>query len=220
MFDEVAPGYDRTNAVLSFGNSALWRIATTRALGVHAGSKVLDVAAGTGTSSAAIAKTGATVIAADFSQGMIAEGKRRHPNHPNLTFQIADATALPFEDDQFDAVTISFGLRNVVDVDKALSEFFRVAKPGGRVVVCEFSTPPNKLIRSSYHWYQRTVMPLLVKAVSSNDTAYDYLNESILAWPTQSELAAKIRAAGFADVEWRNLTGGIVALHRGVKPIA
>ena len=218
MFDEVAPGYDRTNAVLSFGQTALWRRATTRALNVGVGSRVLDMAAGTGTSSVAIAKTGASVIAADFSPGMIAEGKRRHPNHPTLTFQLADATQLPFGDNEFDAVTISFGLRNVVDVPKALAEFYRVTKPGGRVVVCEFSTPPNRLVRAAYHWYQRWVMPVLVKIVSSNDTAYDYLNESIAAWPAQPELASMIRASGFSRVAWRNLSFGIVALHRGVKP--
>ena len=218
MFDQVAPAYDRTNALLSFGNTVLWRVATTRALDVHAGDRVLDVAAGTGTSSAAIAKTGASVVAADFSPGMIAEGKRRHPNHPTLSFQLADATQLPFADNEFDAVTISFGLRNVVDVPKALSEFYRVTKPGGRVVVCEFSTPPNAIVRAGYHAYQRWVMPLLVKLVSSNDTAYDYLNESIAAWPAQPELAALIRAAGFEHVAWRNLSMGIVALHRGMKP--
>lgn len=219
MFDEVAPGYDRTNAVLSFGQAAPWRRATTRALQTGPGQRVLDVAAGTGTSSAAIAKTSAVVVAADFSPGMIAEGKRRHPNTPNLTFQIADATALPFADDEFDAVTISFGLRNVVDVPKALSEFYRVTKPGGRVVVCEFSTPPNRVVRAAYHWYQRWIMPTLVKWVSSNDTAYDYLNESIAAWPAQPELTALIRSAGYEHVAWRNLSAGIVALHRGLKPL-
>lgn len=220
MFDEVAPGYDRTNAVLSFGQASLWRIATRRALGVGVGSRVLDMAAGTGTSSAAIAKTGAIVTAADFSPGMIAEGQRRHPHTPGLTFQLADATNLPFADNEFDAVTISFGLRNVVDVPKALSEFYRVTKPGGRVVVCEFSTPPNPVVRGLYHWYQRAIMPWLVKLASSNDTAYDYLSESIEAWPTQAELASQIRAAGFERVAWRNLSFGIVALHRGLKPAA
>lgn len=219
MFDEVAPGYDRTNAVLSFGQASLWRIATTRALGVGAGQRVLDMAAGTGTSSAAIAKTGATVIAADFSPGMITEGQRRHPHTPNLSFQLADATQLPFADNEFDAVTISFGLRNVVDVPKALAEFYRVTKPGGRVVVCEFSTPPNRAFRGLYHWYQRVIMPRLVKLVSSNDTAYDYLNESIAAWPAQAELAGLLRTAGFERVAWRNLSFGIVALHRGLKPL-
>lgn len=220
MFDEVAPGYDRSNALLSFGQTAIWRRATTKALRVHAGNRVLDMAAGTGTSSASIAATGASVVAADFSPGMIAEGKRRHPNHPNLTFELADATNLPFTDGEFDAVTISFGLRNVVDVPKALSEFYRVTKPGGRVVICEFSTPPNAVIRSSYHWYQRWVMPQLVKLVSSNDAAYDYLNESIAAWPAQPELAAMVREAGYEQVAWRNLSAGIVAIHRGSKPLA
>lgn len=219
MFDEVAPAYDRSNTVLSFGQAALWRIATRRALEVGAGSLVLDMAAGTGTSSVAIARTGAHVIAADFSPGMIAEGKRRHPHVSNVEFALADATKLPFEDNRFDAVTISFGLRNVVDVPAALAEFYRVTKPGGRIVVCEFSTPPNPLVRAAYHGYQRWVMPVLVRLVSSNAAAYDYLNESIADWPAQAELASRIRAAGYTQVAWRNLSAGIVALHRGLKPL-
>lgn len=218
MFDEVAQGYDRTNAVLSMGNAALWRIQVRRALQTGPGQRVLDMAAGTGTSSAAIAKTGATVVAADFSPGMIAEGRRRHPDVPNLSFVEADATQLPFDDESFDAVTISFGLRNVVDVDAALAEFLRVTKPGGRLVICEFSTPPTALVRGGYHAYQRWLMPALVKLTSSNDTAYDYLNESIAAWPGQAELAARLTAAGYEHVAYKNLTGGIVALHRGLKP--
>ena len=218
MFDKVAPAYDRTNALLSFGNTVLWRAATTRALRVHSGDRVLDMAAGTGTSSAAIARTGATVVAADFSPGMIAEGRKRQANVRNLSFVEADATKLPFADNEFDAVTISFGLRNVNDVPAALAEFYRVTKPGGRLVVCEFSTPPNRLIERLYRWYQAKVMPLLVRIVSTNDTAYDYLNESINAWPAQAELAHRIAESGWRDVKWRNLSAGIVALHRATKP--
>ncbi|HLP22742.1 MAG TPA: class I SAM-dependent methyltransferase [Microbacteriaceae bacterium] len=220
MFDEVAPGYDRTNAILSFGQAALWRGAVRRALQAGPGQLILDMAAGTGTSSVAIARSGADVIAADFSPGMIAEGARRHPHARGVTFQLADATQLPFADAHFDAVTISFGLRNVVDVERALAEFYRVTKPGGRLVVCEFSTPPNRLFNALYRWYGRNVMPVLVCWASSNDSAYDYLNESIAAWPAQAELADRIRAAGFDPVGWRNLSGGIVALHRGLKPLA
>lgn len=218
MFDRVAARYDRTNTVLSVGNAPLWRVATTRAVAPKPGERILDVAAGTGTSSASLAKSGASVVAADFSPGMIEVGRRRQAGVPNLVFVEADATNLPFRDDEFDAVTISFGLRNVNDPKKALSEFLRVAKPGGRLVVCEFSHPPVGVVRAGYHVYQRYVMPPLVKLSSSNNTAYEYLNESINAWPDQPTLAAWLREAGWVDVKWRNLSMGIVALHRGRKP--
>ena len=142
MFDQVSTRYDRTNAVLSVGNAALWRVATTRAVAPRAGETILDVAAGTGTSSASLARNGASVVAADFSEGMIEVGRQRQAGNPFVRFVQADAMALPFDDDAFDAVTISFGLRNIVDPKKALAEFYRVVKPGGRVVICEFSQPP------------------------------------------------------------------------------
>ncbi|MFF2493879.1 class I SAM-dependent methyltransferase [Agromyces sp. NPDC058064] len=219
MFDRVAAAYDRTNNVLSVGNAPLWRVATTRAVDPKPGERILDVAAGTGTSSASLAKSGASVVAADFSPGMIEVGRRRQAHVPNLVFVEADATKLPFDDDSFDAVTISFGLRNVNEPRQAIAEFFRVTKPGGRLVICEFSTPPTQFVQFGYGVYQRYVMPPLVKLSSSNDTAYEYLNESINAWPKQPELAAWIREAGYADVAWRNLTMGVVALHRGRKPL-
>lgn len=140
MFDEVAAGYDRTNTVLSLGQDKLWRIATTRAVAPKPGQRILDLAAGTGASSVALARSGAEVTAGDFSPGMISEGRRRHGHVPNVTFVQADAMALPFADDSFDAVTISFGLRNVNDPRLALREMLRVTAPGGRLVVCEFST--------------------------------------------------------------------------------
>ncbi|MBM7503270.1 demethylmenaquinone methyltransferase [Agromyces aurantiacus] len=219
MFDRVAARYDRTNTVLSVGNAALWRAATTRAVGAKPGERVLDVAAGTGTSSASLAKSGASIVAADFSPGMIEVGRRRQATVPNLVFVEADAMALPFGDAEFDAVTISFGLRNVKDPKQALREFLRVTKPGGRLVVCEFSHPPTRVVRAGYDFYQRVVMPPLVRLSSSNDDAYEYLNESINAWPDQRTLAAWIREAGWTEVAWRNLTAGIVALHRARKPL-
>lgn len=219
MFDRVAARYDRTNTVLSVGNAPLWRVATTRAVAPRPGERILDVAAGTGTSSASLAKSGASVVAADFSPGMIEVGRRRQASMPNIVFVEADATKLPFDDEEFDAVTISFGLRNVNEPKTALAEFFRVAKPGGRLVVCEFSHPPVGVVKTGYHAYQRYVMPSLVKLSSSNDTAYEYLNESINAWPDQRTLAGWIREAGWVDVEWRNLTMGVVALHRARKPL-
>jgi demethylmenaquinone methyltransferase / 2-methoxy-6-polyprenyl-1,4-benzoquinol methylase len=218
MFDEVAPAYDRTNAVLSAGNDALWRIATRRAVAPRPGERVLDLAAGTGTSSVALARTGAEVGAADFSPGMIAEGRRRHGAVPNVTFVEADATALPFADASFDAATISFGLRNVNEPKRALREMLRVVRPGGRLVVCEFSHPTSPLVASGYRFYSDRVLPLLARAVSSNAVAYDYLNESIRAWPDQRALAAWIREAGWTHVAHRDLTFGIVALHRARRP--
>lgn len=215
MFDGVARGYDRTNAVLSVGNASLWRIATVRAVDPQPGERVLDIAAGTGTSSAALAKSGADVVALDFSAGMVEEGRRRHPE---LQFVQGDAEKLPFGDDEFDAVTISFGLRNVQQPHVALAEMYRVLKPGGRLVICEFSRPPVAILRLGYHAYLRWVMPLIVGAASSNPAAYKYLFESIAEWPEQPVLVQWLRTAGFTRVGYRNLSFGVVALHRGRKP--
>jgi demethylmenaquinone methyltransferase/2-methoxy-6-polyprenyl-1,4-benzoquinol methylase len=214
MFDQVSTHYDRTNAVLSVGNAALWRMDS---IAPQRGDRILDIAAGTGTSSAALTGTGAKVVAADFSAGMIKVGRERHADNPLIEFVQADATALPFADNEFDAVTISFGLRNVVEPKKAIAEFFRVTKPGGRVVICEFSTPPLAPIRAGYFAYLNRVMPLVVKLASSNAEAYDYLGESIAAWPNQATLSTWLRDAGYEAVAYRNLSLGIVALHRGVK---
>ncbi|MDX2377324.1 demethylmenaquinone methyltransferase [Microbacterium sp. LRZ72] len=218
MFDGVARGYDRTNTVLSVGNDRLWRIATTRAVAPKPGERILDLAAGTGASSVSLVRSGAEVVAADFSPGMIAEGRRRHGDVPRLSFVEADATALPFADDEFDAVTMSFGLRNVNEPRTALAELLRVTRPGGRIVVCEFSHPPSRAFAGVYRWYNDRVLPVVARAVSSNADAYDYLNESIRTWPDQARLAAWLRESGWESVAWRNLSFGIVALHRGVKP--
>lgn len=218
MFDGVAQGYDRTNLLLSAGNAPLWRYQVVRALNPQPGEKILDLAAGTGTSAAAIARSGATVVAGDFSEGMLAVGREKHDNKPNLSFVHADAMNLPFNTFEFDAVTISFGLRNVADPKKALAEMFRVTKPGGRIVICEFSTPPGGLTRSAYNAYLHLAMPALAKLSSTNSDAYTYLAESIEAWPKQSELAAWMREAGYGRVAYKNLNRGIVALHRGIKP--
>ncbi len=216
MFDGVARHYDRTNAVLSGGNAALWRAATVRAIAPQPGERILDVAAGTGTSSAAIQRSGARVVAVDFSPGMIAEGRRKHKS---IEFVEADAEKLPFGDNEFDAVTISFGLRNVNNPKAALSEMYRVLKPGGRIVVCEFSRPPIAILRAGYFTYLARVMPIIADRTSSNPEAYKYLAESIREWPDQGELSQWIRGAGFIRVAYRNLTAGIVAMHRGRKPV-
>jgi demethylmenaquinone methyltransferase/2-methoxy-6-polyprenyl-1,4-benzoquinol methylase len=220
MFDEVVKGYDRTNTVLSMGNDRLWRVATTRAVEPRPGQRILDLAAGTGASSVALARSGAEVVAADFSPGMIAEGRRRHSGIPNLSFVEADATALPFDDDSFDTVTMSFGLRNVNEPRTALAELLRVTRPGGRLVICEFSHPPSASFNGLYRFYNDRILPVVAKAVSSNAAAYDYLNESIKDWPDQERLAQWIREAGWIGVAHRNLSMGIVALHRAMKPPA
>lgn len=218
MFDQVAAAYDRTNSVLSLGNDRFWRVATLKAVVPQRGERILDLAAGTGTSSMAFVPSGAHVVAADFSRGMIAEGRRRHGHVPNLEFVQADATDLPFADGEFDAVTMSFGLRNVNDPRRALRELRRVTRPGGRIVVCEFSHPPSRVFNGLYRFYNGRVLPVVAKAVSSNAEAYDYLNESIRDWPDQPTLAAWMRDSGWDDVAYRNLTFGIVALHRGTNP--
>lgn len=215
MFDGVAKRYDLTNAVLSAGAAPLWRVATVKAIDPKPGERVLDVACGTGTSTAAIAKRGAKAIGLDFSKGMIEEARRRHPS---LEFIDGDAQALPFGDDEFDAVTVSFGLRNFEDPHLALTELHRVLKPGGRIVVTEFSTPPVPIVKATYTGYLRRVLPAIAKRTSSNPEAYTYLGESIEAWPDQVALAGWLRAAGFTRVAYRNLTAGVVAMHRGFKP--
>jgi demethylmenaquinone methyltransferase / 2-methoxy-6-polyprenyl-1,4-benzoquinol methylase len=214
MFDDVAARYDLTNDVLSLGQDRLWRRAVVRALDVRSDERVLDLAAGTGTSSEPFATVGADVVPADFSLGMLRVGKQRRPD---LAFTAGDATRLPFADAAFDAVTISFGLRNVVDTGAALRELLRVTRPGGRLVVCEFSTPVWAPFRTVYVNYLMRALPAVARRVSSNPESYVYLAESIRAWPDQAALAAVLQQAGWAEVAWRNLTGGVVALHRAVR---
>lgn len=211
MFDQVAARYDLTNDVLSFGQDRLWRKATVAALRAQNGQRVLDIAAGTGTSSEPFADAGVDVVPADFSTGMLRVGRRRRPDLP---FTAADAMALPFADGSFDAVTMSFGLRNVADPATALTEFRRVTRPGGRLVICEFSRPVSRAFRRVYLGYVMQALPPIARRVSSNPDSYVYLAESIQAWPDQRTLAQTIEAAGWRSVEWRNLSGGIVALHR------
>jgi demethylmenaquinone methyltransferase / 2-methoxy-6-polyprenyl-1,4-benzoquinol methylase len=215
MFDDVAGKYDLTNDVLSLGQDRLWRRAVVRAVDAQPGERVLDIAAGTGTSSEPFADQGVHVVPADFSLGMLAVGNRRRPD---LGFTAADAMRLPFADASFDAVTMSFGLRNVADTQAALREFLRVTRPGGRLVVCEFSQPVNGAFRKVYTEYLMRSLPSIARRVSSNPESYVYLAESIQAWPAQRELALAISGAGWSDVAWRNLTGGVVALHRATAP--
>jgi demethylmenaquinone methyltransferase / 2-methoxy-6-polyprenyl-1,4-benzoquinol methylase len=214
MFDDVAGRYDLTNDVLSLGQDRLWRRAVVRALDARPGERVLDIAAGTGTSSEPFADAGVDVVPADFSLGMLKVGHRRRPD---LGFTAADALRLPFADGSFDAVTMSFGLRNVSDTSAALREFLRVTRPGGRLVICEFSHPTNKAFRKVYSEYLMRSLPPVARRVSSNPESYVYLAESIQAWPDQAALGHLVQGAGWQNVAWRNLTGGIVALHRATR---
>jgi len=214
MFDEVAARYDRTNDVLSLGLDRRWRREVVKALDVRRGQRVLDLAAGTGSSGEPFADAGVQTVPCDFSLGMLKVGKRRRGD---LGFVAGDATRLPFEDDAFDAVTISFGLRNVADVPAALAEMRRVTVPGGRLLVCEFSHPVWAPWRAFYAGVWLRVVPAMARAVSSSPDSYVYLAESIQAWPDQRALARLVADAGWTGVEVRNLTGGIVALHRAVN---
>jgi demethylmenaquinone methyltransferase/2-methoxy-6-polyprenyl-1,4-benzoquinol methylase len=215
MFDGTAEHYDRTNDVLSLGQDRRWRTQVVAALDLRRGERLLDLAAGTGTSSVPFHDAGVLVTPCDFSQGMLRVGKRRRPDLP---FVAGDATRLPYADGSFDAVTISFGLRNVVDTDAALREMRRVTRHGGRIVVCEFSQPTWAPFRTVYTNYLMRALPAMARVVSSNPDSYVYLAESIRAWPDQQALGLRIRDAGWEQVTYRNLTGGIVALHRAVRP--
>ncbi|MFE5308816.1 demethylmenaquinone methyltransferase [Isoptericola sp. NPDC056605] len=215
MFDGIAERYDLVNDLVSLGQDRRWRRAVVDAVAAVPGERVLDLAAGTGTSSEPFAADGALVVPSDFSLGMLAVGKERRPD---LSFVAGDATRLPFADGAFDAVTISFGLRNVVDTDAALREMLRVVRPGGRVVICEFSTPTWAPFRTVYMEYLMRALPVVAGAVTRDRGSYDYLAESIRSWPDQAALGRRMIDAGWDRVSYRNLTGGIVALHRAVRP--
>lgn len=234
MFDALAGRYDLMNDILSMGQVRLWRQRVRRILAPLPGERVLDLAAGTGTSSEVFAEAGADCVACDFSLGMLTSGKGRLngargvkggeaplgstvPLGGRVAFAAGDAVRLPFRDDSFDAVTISFGLRNVHGTQAALEEMYRVTRPGGRLVVCEFSritVPPVDML---YRRYLTVVLPAIARRVARNPVAYDYLAESITDWLTQRELADVIRAAGWSSVKWRNVTFGAVAIHVGRK---
>lgn len=210
MFDGVAKRYDLLNDVLSLGVVRQWRRDVTEAINPQPDMRILDLAAGTGASSRPLADAGADVYPTDISRGMLDEGKRRYPD---LNFTYGNALDLPFDDDFFDACTCSFGLRNVEDTHAALVELRRVTKPGGRLVIAEFSTPTWPPFRHVYQRYITRWLPQLAR-ISPNPDAYTYLFESILTWPDQAGLARLLSDAGWREVAWRNLSGGIVAMHR------
>ena len=215
MFDGVARRYDLLNDLLSLGRTKAWRKVATSIIAPKPGMRILDIAAGTGSSSRPLADAGAEVIPLDFSKGMLEAGRKRHPD---LAFTHGDALALSFKDNEFDVTTISFGLRNTSDTLKALRESLLVIKPGGRMVVVEFSQPTNKIFRTIYLRYLMRAIPPVARKVSSNPGAYIYLAESIIAWPNQADLAGLMKTAGFEKIHWKNLTFGIVAVHTGSKP--
>jgi demethylmenaquinone methyltransferase/2-methoxy-6-polyprenyl-1,4-benzoquinol methylase len=214
MFDGVAKRYDLVNDLLSLGRTKAWRKATTAIIAPKPGMQILDLAAGPGSSSEPLYKAGATVFATDFSEGMLAQGRKARPY---LNFSKADALNLPFEDSRFDVVTISYGLRNTVKYEKALAEALRVTKTGGRIVIAEFSHPTNRIFRTIYTKYLMRLLPAIAKKTASNPDAYVYLAESIRAWPDQAALAKSLEGAGWSNVSWKNLTFGVVAVHSASK---
>ena len=214
MFDDVANRYDFLNDLLSLGRTKAWRRVVTSIIAPKPGMKILDIAAGTGSSSRPLVEKGAEVTALDFSQGMIEQGRKQNKN---IKFVQGDALKLPFEENSFDVTTISFGLRNTSSTEIALKEALRVTKDGGRIVVAEFSHPVNPIFKTIYLNYLMKALPVIVKKISKNPDAYIYLAESIRAWPDQAELASIMRDSGFKSVAWQDLTFGIVAVHIGYK---
>jgi demethylmenaquinone methyltransferase/2-methoxy-6-polyprenyl-1,4-benzoquinol methylase len=224
MFDAIAGRYDLLNDILSMGQVRLWRRSVARITGARRGDRVLDLAAGTGTSSLTFTAAGADCVACDFSLGMLqvgqarlgrgqAQARPRPDGHGRLGFTAGDALRLPFRDEAFDAVTISFGLRNVADPAQALAEMRRVTRPGGRLVVCEFSTITIAPVDMLYRRYLIHVLPAIARRTARNPDAYEYLSESITDWPAQRVLAGMIEAAGWSAVRWRDLSMGAVAVH-------
>lgn len=217
MFDRLALGYDRSNILITFGMSTCWRNSMCAAVQPKPGQQILDIAAGTGISSAALAKYGANIVGADFSPGMLSFARARYGKNPLISFVEADAMNLPFDNYSFDAVTISFGLRNIQNPVRAITEFVRVLKPGGCLVICEATNPPNPLVGVLLRAYQKYLMPTLSRLTNSDPDAYHYLSRSIRDWYSQRALAAVLKNAGLINIKWRNLTMGTVALHRGYR---
>ena len=233
VFDSVAGKYDLMNDVMSAGIHRAWKNWYVWQTGVKPGEAVLDLAAGTGDITLRLAKrmrgkgAGADIegrlVSSDINAAMLKIGEERLTNKgwlKNLEFVIANAEALPFADNSFDLITMAFGLRNVTHQDKALAEMARVLKPGGRVLVLEFSRPKNAVINRFYDWYSLTFLPKMGALIAKDADSYQYLAESIRMHPPQEELKAMFAAAGLVDCEYQNLSNGIVAIHKGVKPHA
>jgi len=223
VFDSVAGKYDVMNDVMSLGIHRLWKRFAIELSGVRKGSRVLDLAGGTGDLAARLARiVGAEgeVVLADINAAMLEHGRARLLNEGiagNVRFVQANAECLPFPDNYFDCITIAFGLRNVTDKDSALSSMYRVLKPGGRLLVLEFSKPTLPGLAPLYDLYSFKLLPLMGKLIANDAESYKYLAESIRMHPDQNTLRAMMETAGFEDCSYHNLSGGIVALHRGFK---
>lgn len=223
VFHSVAGRYDLMNDLMSGGIHRIWKRFTIELSAVRGGQSVLDIAGGTGDLAAKFADiVGPTgrVVLADINESMLNVGRDKlldHGYQGNLEFVQADAQYLPFPDDSFDCVSIAFGLRNVTDKDLALRSMLRVLKPGGRLLVLEFSKPANPLLEKAYDSYSFRVLPFMGKLVAGDSDSYQYLAESIRMHPDQETLLGMLEDAGFVNCEYHNLTGGVVALHRGFK---
>ncbi|TDB38704.1 MAG: bifunctional demethylmenaquinone methyltransferase/2-methoxy-6-polyprenyl-1,4-benzoquinol methylase UbiE [Actinobacteria bacterium] len=218
IFTNIAPSYDLFNILSSFGIDRLWRRATVRLAQPNHRSVMLDLAAGTGDLTMAFARLGrpASILSTDFVPEMLEVGKKKAATYEGSTkidFAVVDAQDLPFDDERFDIVTIAFGVRNLPDRAANFREVRRVLKPGGRYVILEFTRPPSPLIRWFYHAYLRVVIPNLGGLLTGDKPSFQYLNDSIRAFPAQLALASELHAAGFTRVNWHNLTFGIVAVH-------
>ena len=224
VFHSVAGNYDLMNDLMSGGIHRLWKRVTIEMSGVRPGHSVLDIAGGTGDLAAKFSKIvgpEGTVVLADINDSMLKVGRDRLVDRgitDNVRFSQADAQYLPFPDNTFDVITIAFGLRNVTDKDMALRSMLRVLKPGGKLLVLEFSKPPNQLLSKIYDGYSFNILPKLGKLFANDADSYQYLAESIRMHPDQEALLSMMDNAGFEKTDYHNMTGGIVALHRGVKP--
>ena len=224
VFHSVADNYDLMNDLMSAGIHRLWKHMTIEMSGVRKGHKVLDIAGGTGdlaTKFSKIVGSEGSVVLADINESMLKVGRDRLIDRgitENVTFSQADAQYLPFPDDTFDVITIAFGLRNVTDKDMALRSMLRVLKPGGKLLILEFSKPTSSLLSKIYATYSFNVLPRLGKVFANDSDSYKYLAESIRMHPDQSTLLHMLDSAGFENTDFHNMTGGVVALHRGIKP--
>jgi demethylmenaquinone methyltransferase/2-methoxy-6-polyprenyl-1,4-benzoquinol methylase len=220
MFSRVAPRYDLLNHLLSASLDRLWRRRLAAALRLPAGSRVLDLCAGTGDQAQALRRLGYRVVAADFCLPMLtlAQPKFARDGGPRPSPLQADALALPFPAASFDGATVSFGLRNVADLDRALAELARVVRPGGELGVLEFTAPARQPLRGLYLFYFQRLLPALGRAVSGETRAYAYLPESVLAFPQRESFAVRLADRGFAGTTWRSLSGGILALYLAKRP--
>ena len=223
VFHSVAAKYDVMNDLMSFGVHRLWKRFTIDMSGARPGNKVLDLAGGTGDLTKKFSKIvgpAGKVVLADINSSMLEVGRERLTNQGyvgNIEYVQANAQFLPFEENTFDVITIAFGLRNVTDKDEALRSMFRVLKPGGRLLVLEFSQTTNPLLKKAYDLYSFTALPLMGKLVTNDAESYKYLAESIRMHPDQETLKGMMETAGFSRVSYHNMTGGMVALHRGIK---